>query len=83
MKIHEMVKACGLEDLSGEMAALIGVTPNRDRLIKFAEMVSASEREACAKVCENGHFLHEEAPDALFGKACTAAIRLRSNSNSS
>lgn len=38
-----------------------------------------TEREACAKVCENGHFLHDEAADARFGKACAAAIRARSN----
>ena len=37
----------------------------------------AFEREACAKVCEGGNFLHDEAPDARFGKACAAAIRAR------
>ena len=35
------------------------------------------EREACAKVCEGGNFLHDEAPDARLGKACAAAIRAR------
>ena len=38
-----------------------------------------AEREACAKVCEGGSFLHDDAPDARFGKACAAAIRARSN----
>ena len=40
---------------------------------------AAAEREACAKVCEGGSFLHDDAPDARFGKACAAAIRARSN----
>ena len=45
----------------------------------FAALVAAAEREACAKVCEGGSFLHDDAPDARFGKACAAAIRARSN----
>ena len=36
-----------------------------------------AEREECAKVCEGGSFLHDDAPDARFGKACAAAIRAR------
>ena len=35
------------------------------------------EREACAKLCENGAFLHDQAPDALFGRAVARAIRGR------
>lgn len=38
-----------------------------------------SEREACAKLCENGAFLHDQAPDALFGRAVARAIRARGN----
>ena len=41
MNIDEIAKKCGLEDLSGEMASLVGVTPNRERLIKFAALVAA------------------------------------------
>jgi hypothetical protein len=37
----------------------------------------ATEREACAKVAENGRFLHDDSPEAKFGKACAAAIRAR------
>lgn len=37
----------------------------------------AAEREACAQVAENGRFLHDDAPDARFGKECAAAIRRR------
>ncbi len=35
------------------------------------------EREACAKVAENGRFLHDASPEARFGKECAAAIRAR------
>jgi hypothetical protein len=31
--------------------------------------------EEAAKVAEGGRFLHDDAPDAQFGKACAAAIR--------
>ncbi len=43
---------------------------------KVARAVQA-EREACAKVAENGNFLHDDSPEARFGKACAAAIRAR------
>ena len=35
------------------------------------------ENEACAKVCENGTFLHEFSPEAKFSRACAKAIRAR------
>jgi hypothetical protein len=38
---------------------------------------AAAEREACAKVAESGNFLHDDSPEARFGKACAAAIRRR------
>jgi hypothetical protein len=44
---------------------------------KFTELVEAAEREACAKVAENGRFLHDDSPEARFGKSCAAAIRAR------
>ena len=37
----------------------------------------AAENEACAKVSENGCFLHDDSPEARFGKACARAIRAR------
>ena len=46
-------------------------------IVRFANLVAAKEREACARVCEGGNFLHDEAPDARLGKACAAAIRAR------
>jgi hypothetical protein len=48
-----------------------------NRAVTDFERAVAAEREACAKVCENGLFLHDNAPDALFGKACARAIRAR------
>jgi len=45
--------------------------------VKFANIVAAAEREACAKVAENGRFLHDDSLEARFGKACAAAIRAR------
>jgi hypothetical protein len=35
----------------------------------------ADVREADAKVAEGGRFLHDNAPDAIFGRAIAAAIR--------
>ena len=47
------------------------------RLIVKLQQARQEEREACAKVVENGRFLHDDAPDARFGKACAQAIRAR------
>jgi hypothetical protein len=41
--------------------------------VKFARLVAEHEREACAKVCENGTFLHDFSPEAKYSKACAAA----------
>lgn len=49
-------------------------------LDSVAQAVAAArlaEREACAKVAENGRFLYDDAPDAKFGRACATAIRRR------
>lgn len=46
---------------------------------RFANLVAAAEREACAKVTEDGRFLHDDSPEARFGKACARAIRARGN----
>ena len=44
-----------------------------DRLERFAALVAAHEREACAKLCEevDGRLTHYRAPD------CAVAIRAR------
>jgi len=44
-------------------------------ITKFAELIRADEREACAKLCESFDELH---PEAAFHK-CGAAIRKRGN----
>jgi hypothetical protein len=38
------------------------------------------EREECAKVCENGTFLHAFSPEAVYSRACARAIRARGQS---
>lgn len=48
-----------------------------ERAEQELKRVRADEREACAKVCEEGHFLHDDAPTARFGRECAAAIRAR------
>lgn len=35
----------------------------------------AAERERCAKVAEEGQYLHPDAPTARFGREVAAAIR--------
>ena len=55
------------------------VTNDASREAAIAAAVAA-EREACAAVCENGNFLHDAAPTAIFGKECARAIRARSAS---
>jgi len=44
---------------------------------RILEAAVKLEREACAKVAENGNFLHDDSPEARFGKSCAAAIRRR------
>ncbi len=66
-------KAC--EDAEEQVAAWLDTISEVDSLIKQARI---AEREACAAVCENGSFLHDAAPTAIFGKECARAIRARS-----
>ncbi|WJZ48191.1 hypothetical protein [Phage DSL-LC05] len=63
------------------MAREAGLTVCRDEWVfgamleRFAELVRADEREACAKVCEP----QEEHDDPLTAWKIAAAIRARSN----
>ena len=56
---------------------------NAAGLLDFAVLVAEAEREACAKVCEEGMFLEgfgaktEEPMDKRIGKAIANAIRAR------
>ena len=57
--------------------------PTAKCLEQFAALVAEAEREACAKVCEEGMFLEgfgaktEEPMDKRIGKAIANAIRAR------
>ena len=45
-------------------------------LERFAALVRADEREACAKVCEKEW---SNVAERIYGEECAAAIRARSN----
>jgi hypothetical protein len=55
---------------TGMQGMLTDVVCTHEELVRFAALVAAVEREACAKVCL------EEAP-SLDGQLCAAAIRAR------
>ena len=70
------------------MAAEAGVSPVNDQQIKFegpmwlclerfAALVAAAEREACAKVCESEAAKLGQSREALAMGICAAAIRAR------
>jgi hypothetical protein len=58
-------------------AGFCGFDGKNKCLREFANLVAAAEREACAKVCENGTFLHDFSPEAKYSRACARAIRAR------
>jgi hypothetical protein len=61
--IIEMAREAGLEEMWELTPRFV------ERLERFAALVAAAEREACAKACE----------DAWTRHACAAAIRARGN----
>jgi spore coat polysaccharide biosynthesis protein SpsF (cytidylyltransferase family) len=73
--IVRMAREAGFESNSLGMTYTSGSLSNL--LERFANLVAAAEREACAKVADDGRFLHDDSPEAKFGKACAAAIRAR------
>lgn len=66
-------KAC--DDAEAQVVTWLDTINGIDALIEQARI---AERDACAAVCENGNFLHDAAPTAIFGKECARAIRARS-----
>lgn len=50
-----------------------------ETLERFADLVRANEREACAKVCEEIYTGEEACGDWPTPEMCAAAIRARSN----
>ena len=58
-------------------------TEDMHRLERFAALVSAAEREACAGLCEDKHhtWRWDDEPDSASGpRDCAAAIRARGQS---
>ena len=51
-------------------------TLTQEELERFAALVAAAEREACAKLCDD---LDDDLPDGLAGWQYGEAIRARSN----
>jgi hypothetical protein len=79
MTREDIIKAMGE---SGVGTMLLGVQHDKavERLTRFAALVAAAEREACAKVCEDMRPTEREF-DQRFFTACTLnanAIRARS-----
>ena len=57
-------------------------TLTQEELERFAALVAAAEREACAKVCDDKHhaWRWDDKPDSASGpRDCAAAIRARGN----
>ena len=72
--VIEMAREAGFTE--GELAFM------GDNFIRFAELVRADEREACAKVCDETYYqnIGPEFGEVRHGiAACAAAIRARSN----
>ena len=60
-----------------EMARKAGIVGNFwPELERFAELVRADEREACAKVCETEW---SNVAERIYGEECAVAIRARGN----
>ena len=76
-RIKELAVQAGITFDSLGASYTYGSLP--DFLERFAELVRQDEREACAKLCENGAFLHDQAPDAVWAKTVAKLIRARSN----
>ena len=58
------------------------VPPSEATVASLAALIAAQREaayaegvEAAANVAEGGNFLHDAAPDAIFGRACAGAIR--------
>ena len=54
---------------------------NSKTLERFAAIVAAHEREACAKVCEELQTVNPAWVDMNYAEQCAAAIRSRNNAN--
>ena len=67
----------GMEGFTGEDPKLLQFWPFKNYM-KFAALVAAAEREACAKVCEDYTDRYAGCEDEGHGYEIAAAIRARS-----
>ena len=71
-RIKELAEKAGAETWSrAPMRAVTGLAFTDENLKKFAELIVLE----CVGVVEGGHFLHDQAPAALFAKECSSAIK--------
>jgi len=70
-EIIRMAKAAGMAGM------LTDVVTTFDELSRFASLVAAAEREACAKVCEK--IDEEYEGEDVLATWCASAIRARGN----
>ena len=77
--IIRMAREAGLGD-TGVQCGFVFFQPGVEGLKRFAELVRADEREACAKVCEK-LYLEDQSHyrDFSSGRECADAIRARGN----
>ena len=74
-EIIEMAREAGGSDVGGHGWTTWVGTQSTEFLERFAKLIAAKEREACAKLCETKHF---SSPVREFGaKECAIAIRAR------
>ena len=73
--IIRMAREAGLGD-TGVRAGFIFFQPGTDGLERFAALVAAAEREACAKLCE-ARFVGDLNREDMEARRCAAAIRAR------
>ena len=58
-------------------AGFVGMDGDHGALRRFAALVAAAEREACAKVCDER--ADEDKWEGCYANACAEAIRARGN----
>jgi len=56
---------------------LMSIAMQEDDFLRFAALVAAAEREACAKVCDEVGMLGRDALGKFWTDKCAAAIRAR------
>jgi hypothetical protein len=70
----KMVKEAGFYKLQGSKSALYAL--NQEHMEKFANLIAAAEREACAEVCDT-YDVAEDVNSCDTAESIAAAIRAR------